>query len=351
MSLKDLLNDEKKVNNLRIKVLEIQENHIIVGDQSGLAICSTLDTNFKTLAKGGCYMILKPVKQDENTFIPNVKLKPIKMAEFPLPASTKEIQKLVNLIKEKCPHKTDTITEAPDNLQTFQDVLNLAPNTEIKTLIVKVISISKDLAGKYGTYNIGKIKDKTAEKLDINLYNKQVRQNFKRGEIIELKNVKVTEYMKAGEKVQRFATTARSSAHKCSPEIERLFENVPMGDEREQGKVLAINDIFTYLSCSKCWKKTNENDESCICGNTEDIKLIDFYCQFYILLAKNDDVKVVQTFRRQTGISPESDNLDTLQKTLDNKFVNKSFIFDWNNNIDNEESMMVEITKHDENTG
>ena len=98
-------------------------------------------------------------------------------------------------------------------------------------------------------------------------------------------------------------------------------------------------------------EKTNENDDSCICGNTEDIKILDFYCEFYIQLTKNDDVKVVHTFRRQTGIFPESDNLETLQKTLDNKFVDKSFIFDWNNNIDNEESMMVEISKHDENKG
>ena len=351
MSLKDLLIDEKKVNNLRIKVLEIQENHIIVGDKTGLAICSTHDSNLKNLAKGSCYMILKPIKQDENTFVPNEKLKPIKIGEISVKANSKEIQKLVNLIKTKLPEKTGAITKALDNLNTFQEVLEIAKNGEIKTLTVKVISISKDIAGKYGTYNIAKIKDKSAEKLDINLYNKQVSKNFKRGDIIELRNLKLTGYIKAGENIQRLATTGRSSAHKCSPQIEEIFKNVPLGDEREQGIVLAVNDIFPYLSCSKCWKKTNENDDSCICGNTEDIKILDFYCEFYILLTKNNDVKVVHTFRRQTGIFPESDNLETLQKTLDNKFVDKSFIFDWNNNIDNEESMMVEITKHDENTG
>ena len=350
MSLKDLLHDEKKVNNIKIKVLEIEGNHMVVGDQSSLGICSTHDANFKNLAKGNCYMILKPIKQDENTFVPNEKLKPIKVDAFSLSSKAKDVQKLVNLVRTKYPQEANVRSNVTDNLQTFQEILQVPSKSEIKTISVKVISISKDIAGIYGTYNIGKIKDKTAEKLDINLYNKQVRQNFKRGEIIELKNVKVTEYMKAGEKVQRFATTARSSAHKCSPEIERLFKNVPVGDEREQGIVLAINDIFSYLSCSKCWKKTNENDESCICGNTEDIKLIDFYCQFYILLAKNDNVKVVQTFRRQTCINPESDNHEALQKTLDDKFVNKSFTFEWNNNIDNEDSKMVEIINHDVHT-
>ena len=123
MSLKDLLIDEKKVNNLRIKVLEIQENHIIFGDQTGLAICSTHDSNLKNLAKGSCYMILKPIKQDENIFIPNEKLKPIKIEEFSLSAKAKEIQKLVNLIKTKWPQKTEVTTESPDNLQTFQDAV------------------------------------------------------------------------------------------------------------------------------------------------------------------------------------------------------------------------------------
>ena len=336
---------KKKVNNIKIKVLEIEGNYMVVGDQSSLGICSTHDANFKNLDKGNCYIILKPIKQDENTFVPNEKLKPIKVDAFSLSSKAKDVQKLVNLVRTKYPQEANVRSNVTDNLQTFQEILQVPSKSEIKTLFVKVISISKDIAWIYGTNNIGKIKDKTAEKLDINLYNKQVTQNFKRGEIIELKNVKVTEYMKAGEKVQRFATTARSSAHKCSHEIERLFENVPVGDEREQGIVLAVNDIFSYLSCSKCWKKTNENAESCICGNTEDIKLIDFYCQFYILLAKNDNVKVVQTFRRQTGINPESDNHEALQKTLDDKFVNKSFTFEWNNNIDNDDSKMVEIKK------
>ena len=112
--------------------------------------------------------------------------------------------------------------------------------------------------------------------------------------------------------------------------------------------MLAIHDIFSYLSCSKCWKKTNENDDACQCGNLEDIKVIDFHCQFYIQIDKDDEVKIVHTFRRQTGLFLESDNHDDIQKILDDEFVNKHFSFEWNINLEDEELRMVEIIKDED---
>ena len=348
MSLKDLLQNEKKVNHIRIKILEIEENHVVVGDQSSVAICCTHDANFKNLTKGNFYLLVKPIKMDENTFIPNEKLKPVNISEFSLPARTKEVQKLVNLIKTKSTPNTKFNADMLDNLKTFQEILQLPTKSEIKSVTVKVIAISKDIAGNYGTYNIGKVKDKLGEKMDINLYNKQVKKKFKRGDIINLTNLKITEYTKTGETLKRLATTARSSAYQCGTDIEILFKNIPLGDEKNGGIVLAIHDIFSYLSCSKCWKKTNESDEICQCGNTEDIKVIDFHCQFYIQIDKDDDVKIVHTFRRQTGLILESENRDDIQKMLDDKFVDKHFSFEWNINLEDEELRMVEIMEGEE---
>ena len=82
MSLKDLLLSEIKVNNIKIKIIAIHGENMIVGDSSMLAICSTSNSAYKSMKEGFCYMILKPIKHDSNHFIPNEKLKPIKIANF-----------------------------------------------------------------------------------------------------------------------------------------------------------------------------------------------------------------------------------------------------------------------------
>ena len=343
MSLKDLLKVDKKVNNIKIKVLEIEDKNIIVADQTMVAICRADDSNF--LVKDNFYMLVKPIKHDDLNFILNEKLKPVKIKEFKLQNKEKEVQRLVNILKKSS--KETTNSDAQENLKTFSDIIDLPPGSEIKVVTVKVIAKSKDIAGQYGNYNIGKIKDKIGEKIDINIYNQQVRKNFNSGNIVEIRNLKITAFTRNGETVKRLSTTARSSVNKCSKQIEILFKNVPLGDEIGKGTVLAIHDIFPYLSCSKCWKKTDETDEICQCGNDENIKVIDFHCQFYIQMDKDDEVKVIDTFKRVTSLDPQSKNLEDIQKLLDDTFVDKNFTFEWNINIDEEKLRMVEISNGD----
>ena len=123
MSLKDLLQNEKKVNHIKIKILEIEENHMVVGDQSSVAICCTHDANIKNLTKGNFYMLVKPIKLDKNTIIPNEKLKPVKISEFSLLARTKEVQKLVNLIKTKSTPNTEFNADMLGNLKAFDEIM------------------------------------------------------------------------------------------------------------------------------------------------------------------------------------------------------------------------------------
>ena len=344
MSLKDLLQNDVKVNHVKIKVLGIHSENIIVGDKSMIAICSAENSSYKELAEGKCYMILKPIKRDNINLIPNEKLKPVKIADFPLSVKKNEVQKLAEIIQEKASAKTSSQADFRDNLKIFEDILKLPTKSEIKTVTVKVITISKNIAGSFGDYNIGKFKDKTGEKMDINLYSKQITNKLQRGDIVELRKLKLTEYSKEGQKFKRLSTTARTTAHKCSTQIETLFDSVPLGDQKEEGTVLAIHDIFPYMSCSKCWRKTNEDDDTCQCGNKEEIKVNDFHCQFYIQIAKDDDVKIVHTFRRQTELSPASQDSEEVQKLLDEKYVEKRHTFEWNINTDEDELRMVNIT-------
>ena len=338
MSLKDLLQSEIKINNIKIKVIATHGELIIVGDTSMLSICCASNSAFKNMIEGDCYMILKPIKQDNNFFVPNEKMKPVKIANFSLQPKKAELNKLLALIQSNSSVKTTSSSK----LTAFKD-MKLATNSEIKTVTVKIINISRNITGSYGTYNIGKIKDVNGEKMDINLYNKQVKNKLKIGDIVELRKLKITEFSKDGETFKRLATTQRSTGEKCNSDIETLFKDVPLGDEREEGIVIAIHDIFPYLSCSKCWRKTQADDNICQCENKENIHVNDFHCQFYIQTTKDDEIKVVHTFRRQTDSNLETQELGDIQIVLEDKFLNKSYTFEWNIDSDGETLKMVII--------
>ena len=344
MSLKDILQGDTEVRNIKIKVISKQGGNAIVGDASGVAICVASNNAFTHLVEGQCYQILKPKMKDLNFIIPNEKLKPIKIENFTLTPKKSEIAKLNILLQSNSvgQPKTENITSRPS---TFQDILDLPPKTEIKMVTVKIINISKDINGTYGTYNIGKIKDIAGNKLDINLYNKQLKNKLQLGDIFDLRNVKLLEYVKDGETFKRLATTSRSSGKRASSEVEALFKDIPLGDKKEEGKVVAIHDIFSYLSCSKCWKKTDEEEEICLCGNKENIHIKDFHFQIYIETA--NDIEVVHTFRRQTNIAVDSIIHEAIQKTLEDKFLHKTFLFEWNINTEKEESIMIDIKESD----
>ena len=340
MLLKDILQDEKNVNNLKVKVIMNRKESIIVGDSSMIAIFSTTNTSYENMIEGSCYMIIKPTKQDSNSFTANEKLKPVKIKAFTVPTKKTELNRLQSIIEQLSP-KVDDLSK--EKLKTFKDIQDLVPKSELKSIIVKVITISKTIAGQYGPYNIAKLKDVNNEKMDINLYNKQITKRMNRGCVLELRNLKITEFSRDGEKNKRLSTSSRSIAYPCSLDKVKLFENIPIGDQREEGTVLAVNDIFSYLSCSSCWKRTIQEDTTCQCGNKEDIHNENFHCQFYIQLKKDDEVKVVHTFSRVTDITPKSYQIEDLQEALDSKYLEKSFTFEWNENIDEDKLTMALI--------
>ena len=347
MSIKDLLQNEAKVNHLRVKVITNNGDKILVGDSSMLAICCATNNSYQKMIEGKCYMLLKPIKQDANHFIPNGKLKPTKVPDFPFSPKRTEISKLQHLLQPAVDVDINSGFNSKDQLKTFDDISKLAPKSEIAVIVVKIITISRDINGSYGIYNIAKIKDKNGDKMDLNLYSKPIRNKIKRGDVIEMKKIQITEYLKDGKACKRLATTSKSSGEKCSSIIETLFENVHLGDEKEEGAVLAIHDIYPYLSCSKCRKKIDVDDTLCTCGHHEDIHVIDFHCQFYIQVKKDEEIKVIRTFRRQTAITVQSQDPEDIYKLLDDKYLGNNHIFEWNIDKDNEDEAlrMIMITE------
>ena len=345
MSLKQFLQGEKHPQSLKIKVIEIHNDMSIVGDATALAICHNPNMEYKNMKVGQCYQILKPTAVTENEIMPNEKLKPIKINNFTVNTKKVELSKLQALMPS-VPVPTDRNS---DNLITFKDIETLPAKTEIKSITAKVINLSKDISGTYGKYCIGKLKDIQCNQMDINIYNMKLKPKMNIGEIIELKKVKVTEFVKDGNTVKRFMATPQTTVNQCSSNAEALFKDVPLGDKKEEGKVVAIHDIFTYLSCPKCWKKVADEDTSCACGSSLDNAINDFHCQFYIELTKDEFIEVVHTFRRQTDLSVQTLAHDDIQKLLNDTFLQKIFIFEWNFvDGDEEQLRMVKIGKPQE---
>ena len=342
MSLKQFLQGEKQPQSLKVKVLEIHNDKSIVGDATALAICHNPNSEYKDMKVGQCYQILKPTAVTENEIVPNDKLKPIKINNFPVNTKKLELAKLQALM----PSVPVPADRNSDNLTTFKDIEALPAKTEIKSITAKVINLSRDISGNYGKYCIGKLKDIHCKQMDINIYNMKLKPKMNIGDIIELKKVKVTEFVKDGHPVKRLMATPQSTVNQCSSITEALFKEVPLGDKKEEGKVVAIHDIFTYLSCPKCWKKVGDEDTSCSCGSSLDNSINDFHCQFYIELSKDEFIEVVHTFRRQTDLSVQTLVHDDIQKLLNDTFLQKIFIFEWNLvDGDEEQLRMVKIVK------
>ena len=67
----------------------------------------------------------------------------------------------------------------------------------------------------------------------------------------------------------------------------------------------------------------------CSCGNNQDIHVPDFHCQLYVQLAKNEDIQVIHTFRRQI-IDVNTLNQDEVQKAVESHLLKKTLTFEWN---------------------
>ena len=348
MSLKDVLLEELKVNHVKVKVVHKQADKFIVADSSMLAIFLATNIHYEKLIEGKCYMLLKPIKQDETQFMCNEKLKPVTVKDFPVNFKKPDFNQLKNMLSQDSCKKSTSNNSLPVQFKTFEEICKLPDHSEISSVTAKVLSKSKDINGKFGPYNIGKLKYINCEKMDINLYSNRIRKDIIMGDVVELKKLKLSRFVKDGQTVHRLQTTARSSLQKPGQNAEELFKVVPLGDVQENGTVIAVNDIYAYSSCSKCWKKIESNEPLCPCGHAEDDHVIAFHCQFYVQSTKDEAVHVIHTFRRQTKIDCKNEEIESIQNELDEKFTGKQYIFEWDTisaNDDDENLRMIFIKK------
>ena len=339
MSLKQILEEDTKIRCVKIKIITKIGQNFIVGDSSAFSILLTPNLNYQNMEEGKCYIIQKPLRKDEYSFVPNEKTKPVKISTFNVPERKQECKKLKSIISN-LEQTLDSKKDSNTTLKSFEHIIAQFPRPEVASLTAKVINISKDIRGTYGIYNIVKLKDVTNKSMDLNLYKTQLKKDLEIEAIIEFSHLKLTQFNRNGETINRLTTTPRSTCKKS--ENVDLFTDIPLGDFKIDGKVVAIDDIFPYHSCSKCWKKVDNDFNTCPCGNNDN-PVKDFHCQFYIEKENDTDIEVIHTFRRQTGIFPHSLEVENIKNELDDRFLMKMFTFEWNVDNDRDTLRMVKI--------
>ena len=341
MSLKQIFEDDSNFRCLKIKIISKQGKYFIVGDTGALSILIAPNVNYEDMEREKCYIVQKPIKKDEHSFVPNEKTKPINIKAFQIQDRKQEYKKLTSILSnliESSENKKNMTT----NLLTFEVIKAQLPQAEVASVTAKVINISKDINGKFGNYNIVKLKDISSKTIDMNLYKTQIKKNLETGKIVEFRLVTLTKFVKDGQDIHRLATTSKTTCK--TSENSDLFANVPLGDIKVYGRVVAIEDIFSYNSCSKCWKRVEDGAGICQCGHNEN-PVKDFHCNFYIEKQNDNEIEAVHTFRRLTNIFLDSLEIQKVQRELDDKFLMKTFTFEWNVDNDKDIFRMVKISE------
>ena len=112
------------------------------------------------MEEGKFYIIQKPIRKDEYSFVPNEKTKPVKISTFNVPERKQEYKKLRSIISN-LEQTLDSKKDSNTTLKSFKDIVAQFPRPDVASLTSKVNNISKDVRGTYGIYNIVKLKDIT----------------------------------------------------------------------------------------------------------------------------------------------------------------------------------------------
>lgn len=239
------------------KVVEIAgENwYLIVTESKTQVIYSE-----EKLVEGITYLFLKPEETDKDILKANTQLKAIKCKNTI--NNTIDDKKKEHLLKKVVKLATKEKAKVQkEEIKTFQKIFSteaIKPDQAIKKMVGKVRRYSGDIKGQYGTFSIVELKDTSCETVSINLYKKLPA--MQEGDVVVLENIKMGKYKKDEETYNRCQTTASSKLYKAEENTVSQFTGVPIGDVQGTGTVLGINNIHIYMSCKKCKKKVNSEE-------------------------------------------------------------------------------------------
>ena len=101
---------------------------------------------------------------------------------FPVTPKKTELTKFQTMVLSKSDVKPLSDQRKHDKPMPFKDLVSLPNKTDIKSITAKVITLSKDISGAFGKYCIGKLKDITCDKMDINIYHMRLKHKMAVGE-------------------------------------------------------------------------------------------------------------------------------------------------------------------------
>ena len=167
MTIRELLKGEQ-VNVLQLNILkEIDPKIFIVGDATGLAVL-----HFNEKPQIGCVeegkgiKLLKPKKKDDQTIACHPKFEPMKTKAMVMKVNQAKVDEMAPEARQANP--VDPGIAIQDIIDSFTE------HSLIQNILAIVTSVSREIEGKYGSYQICNLRDCNGTASSINLYKTNV---------------------------------------------------------------------------------------------------------------------------------------------------------------------------------
>ena len=320
MTIKDLLKGEQ-VNVLQLNILKaIDQKTFVVGDATGLAVMHFDEKpTMGCVEEGKGIKLLKPKKIDEETIACHPKFEPMKTKALAMKVNQKKVDEMATKAMQATP---------VDRGIAIQDIIDsFAEHSIIQNILAIVTSVSREIEGKYGSYQICNLRDCNGTASSINLYKTNI------GKLETHKIFRITKIKKTAINTQsgiRLACTNYTTIVEATSSEAELFKDTKLADKKFEGTCLMFNNFSYYKSCSKHLTKI-DNNQCKHCGElqTDDGKL-DFRCVL-LLENKENEIIAINIFKRHLNIEiPEETSEDEVQQLVEDYIVSKRVKIDYN---------------------
>ena len=229
-------------------VEKVEEDTWLLATENGAILMKT-DQELKA---GSTMTFVKPKEVEKKIFSANKAFKAARARDnISIEISEKEKSKLCAKMGT-----VDMKSGDKPEVKIFNDInsVDVVGNT-VKNLIGKVKRTSGEILNKKGTgrFKIIDLKDIVGDDISLTLYKNLPEVEV--GDIVQVKDSKVSNFKKDGEKHFRLQTMQHTKMEKLGSEMEEVFKEVALGSVKVEVKVIGVTSLNTYLSCKKCRKQ------------------------------------------------------------------------------------------------
>ena len=322
---------------LDIKTLsKVNDTFYIVGDESDTTL---LETN-QSLQENVTYKMLKPrFLNDKLMDNPKFEILKSKSNIEAKNISDKEMKQYREMANSA---STPDGTGKKEDMNNFTRCEALSETDKIEKLTLLIVSKSRAIQGKFGTYHIVTAKDCEGKKNSLNIYHDKT--NIVQAEkLLTFTTLKKQNFKKETDEFNRLATIWNTKIWEANGQEKSVFHDVLLGDEKTQVKMLGYDNLNSYDSCEQCSTKLME--KFCKkCGKEVDEKYVwDYYVTLYVEDV-NDEENIMEMFAFKKDLNLKVSEIKELEKTLD-EHAGQTFTMEYNKPEDEGRYRLVKLHK------